>query len=237
MILELCLWSEETCLLQFIEEAERSLHDAIMIVRRALKNSNVVAGGGAIDVSKIVTCLCLARAPLVLEILGVLCYWLARTWVTETSSWEWRTDTSFWHIFWLYRWNLVDICVNMPALLLANHSSLSTRTLRLLRYFGLQFEHFIFLRSMFLGQDSLQSILAKFLTQMVGWLSLSQIFALFYRSFLDSCVIMLDLMQLMCWTSWGKSMHWLQVPFGNEIHTKCLFAQICVRVIHVVYIV
>eukprot|EP00249_Psilotum_nudum_P004932 c18439_g1_i1 orf=380-2068(-) len=34
---------------QFIEEAERSLHDAIMIVRRALKNSVVVAGGGAID--------------------------------------------------------------------------------------------------------------------------------------------------------------------------------------------
>ncbi|KAI5054763.1 hypothetical protein GOP47_0029908 [Adiantum capillus-veneris] len=34
---------------QFIEEAERSLHDAIMIVRRALKNSAVVAGGGAID--------------------------------------------------------------------------------------------------------------------------------------------------------------------------------------------
>ncbi|GFZ13059.1 TCP-1/cpn60 chaperonin family protein [Actinidia rufa] len=34
---------------QFIEEAERSLHDAIMIVRRALKNSTVVAGGGAID--------------------------------------------------------------------------------------------------------------------------------------------------------------------------------------------
>lgn len=37
-------------LTQFIEEAERSLHDAIMIVRRALKNSTVVAGGGAIDV-------------------------------------------------------------------------------------------------------------------------------------------------------------------------------------------
>ncbi len=36
--------------IQFIEEAERSLHDAIMIVRRALKNSTVVAGGGAIDV-------------------------------------------------------------------------------------------------------------------------------------------------------------------------------------------
>ncbi|KAL2612882.1 hypothetical protein R1flu_024574 [Riccia fluitans] len=34
---------------QFIEEAERSLHDAIMIVRRAFKNSTVVAGGGAID--------------------------------------------------------------------------------------------------------------------------------------------------------------------------------------------
>ncbi|KAJ7530635.1 hypothetical protein O6H91_14G011800 [Diphasiastrum complanatum] len=34
---------------QFIDEAERSLHDAIMIVRRAAKNSTVVAGGGAID--------------------------------------------------------------------------------------------------------------------------------------------------------------------------------------------
>ena len=34
---------------QFIDEAERSLHDAIMIVRRAYKNSAVVAGGGAID--------------------------------------------------------------------------------------------------------------------------------------------------------------------------------------------
>ncbi|XP_062229633.1 T-complex protein 1 subunit eta-like [Phragmites australis] len=34
---------------QFIEEAERSLHDAIMIVRRAFKNSTVVPGGGAID--------------------------------------------------------------------------------------------------------------------------------------------------------------------------------------------
>eukprot|EP00239_Pterosperma_sp_CCMP1384_P001344 CAMPEP_0197849338 /NCGR_PEP_ID=MMETSP1438-20131217/11681_1 /TAXON_ID=1461541 /ORGANISM="Pterosperma sp., Strain CCMP1384" /LENGTH=554 /DNA_ID=CAMNT_0043461971 /DNA_START=75 /DNA_END=1736 /DNA_ORIENTATION=- len=34
---------------QFIEEAERSLHDAIMIVRRAMKNSAVVPGGGAID--------------------------------------------------------------------------------------------------------------------------------------------------------------------------------------------
>lgn len=34
---------------QFIEETERSLHDAIMIVRRALKNYAVVAGGGAIE--------------------------------------------------------------------------------------------------------------------------------------------------------------------------------------------
>lgn len=34
---------------QFIEEAERSLHDAICIVRRAKKNDAVVAGGGAID--------------------------------------------------------------------------------------------------------------------------------------------------------------------------------------------
>jgi T-complex protein 1 subunit eta len=34
---------------QFMEETERSLHDAIMIVRRAIKNDSVVAGGGAID--------------------------------------------------------------------------------------------------------------------------------------------------------------------------------------------
>uniref|UniRef100_A0A8C5W3H9 T-complex protein 1 subunit eta n=1 Tax=Microcebus murinus TaxID=30608 RepID=A0A8C5W3H9_MICMU len=32
---------------QFMEETERSLHDAIMIVRRAIKNDPVVAGGGA----------------------------------------------------------------------------------------------------------------------------------------------------------------------------------------------
>lgn len=51
--LNLYLLLTEPCFFQFIEEAERSLHDAIMIVRRALKNSNVVAGGGAIDVSKI----------------------------------------------------------------------------------------------------------------------------------------------------------------------------------------
>lgn len=29
---------------------ERSLHDSIMVVRRALKNDRVVAGGGAIEV-------------------------------------------------------------------------------------------------------------------------------------------------------------------------------------------
>ncbi|KAJ1301492.1 hypothetical protein OPQ81_008748 [Rhizoctonia solani] len=34
---------------QFIEEVERSLHDAIMVVRRAVKNTEVVAGGGAIE--------------------------------------------------------------------------------------------------------------------------------------------------------------------------------------------
>ncbi|KAL6056335.1 T-complex protein 1 subunit eta [Balamuthia mandrillaris] len=34
---------------QFIEEAERSIHDAIMIVRRARKHSSVVGGGGAIE--------------------------------------------------------------------------------------------------------------------------------------------------------------------------------------------
>ena len=34
---------------QFLDEADRSLHDAIMIVRRALKNAAVLAGGGAND--------------------------------------------------------------------------------------------------------------------------------------------------------------------------------------------
>lgn len=34
---------------QFIAEAERSLHDAIMIVKRALRNTNIVAGGGATE--------------------------------------------------------------------------------------------------------------------------------------------------------------------------------------------
>jgi len=34
---------------QFIDEAERSVHDAIMIVRRARKHQAIVAGGGAIE--------------------------------------------------------------------------------------------------------------------------------------------------------------------------------------------
>ncbi|KAF6153927.1 hypothetical protein GIB67_023704 [Kingdonia uniflora] len=36
---------------QFIKEAERSLHDVIMTIRRALKNFTMVVGGRAIDVS------------------------------------------------------------------------------------------------------------------------------------------------------------------------------------------
>lgn len=34
---------------QFIAEVERSLHDAIMIVKRAIRNNTIVAGGGAIE--------------------------------------------------------------------------------------------------------------------------------------------------------------------------------------------
>merc|ERR1719228_3226566 len=34
---------------EMMEETERSLHDAIMIVRRAMKNDSVVAGGGAVE--------------------------------------------------------------------------------------------------------------------------------------------------------------------------------------------
>jgi len=34
---------------QFLDETDRSLHDAIMIVRRALKHDAVVAGGGAVE--------------------------------------------------------------------------------------------------------------------------------------------------------------------------------------------
>jgi len=34
---------------QFIEEAERSIHDAVMVVKRAIRASAIVAGGGAIE--------------------------------------------------------------------------------------------------------------------------------------------------------------------------------------------
>jgi T-complex protein 1 subunit eta len=34
---------------QFLDEADRSLHDAVMIVRRTLKSPQVVPGGGAVD--------------------------------------------------------------------------------------------------------------------------------------------------------------------------------------------
>jgi T-complex protein 1 subunit eta len=34
---------------QFIAETERSIHDSVMIVRRAIKNSKIVPGGGAIE--------------------------------------------------------------------------------------------------------------------------------------------------------------------------------------------
>ena len=37
---------------QFIAEVERSLHDAIMIVKRAIQNNHVVAGGGACEVRR-----------------------------------------------------------------------------------------------------------------------------------------------------------------------------------------
>ena len=35
---------------QFMEEVERSLHDAIMVVKRTIKSGEVVAGGGAVEV-------------------------------------------------------------------------------------------------------------------------------------------------------------------------------------------
>jgi T-complex protein 1 subunit eta len=34
---------------QFLDEAERSIHDSIMVVRRAIRHGSVVAGGGAIE--------------------------------------------------------------------------------------------------------------------------------------------------------------------------------------------
>ena len=46
---------------QFIDEADRSLHDAIMIVRRALKHAEVVPRGGAIkmEVGHLVATACI----------------------------------------------------------------------------------------------------------------------------------------------------------------------------------
>jgi T-complex protein 1 subunit eta len=35
--------------MQYLEETDRSLNDAIMIVRRAIKTHAIVAGGGAIE--------------------------------------------------------------------------------------------------------------------------------------------------------------------------------------------
>lgn len=35
---------------QFLEETERSLHDAIMIVRRTIKNDSVIAGKTFFDI-------------------------------------------------------------------------------------------------------------------------------------------------------------------------------------------
>ena len=42
---------------QFIEEAERSMHDAVMVVRRATRAESIVPGGGAIEmqISKLIT--------------------------------------------------------------------------------------------------------------------------------------------------------------------------------------
>jgi len=52
---EKCIKSKTSTLIlrggaqQFIEEAERSIHDAIMVVKRASKATQIVAGGGAIE--------------------------------------------------------------------------------------------------------------------------------------------------------------------------------------------
>jgi T-complex protein 1 subunit eta len=52
---------------QFIEEVERSLHDAVMVVKRAVKNGEVVAGGGAIEVRN------LAKIHMTLSMMMILC--------------------------------------------------------------------------------------------------------------------------------------------------------------------
>ena len=54
-IFEKCIKSKTATIIlrggaeQFIDEAERSIHDAIMVVKRASKASSVVSGGGAIE--------------------------------------------------------------------------------------------------------------------------------------------------------------------------------------------
>jgi T-complex protein 1 subunit eta len=47
---------------QFIEETERSLHDAIMIVRRTMKNDAVVAGNSIFVLSLYKACFCASLA-------------------------------------------------------------------------------------------------------------------------------------------------------------------------------
>ena len=42
---------------QFISEVERSLNDAVQVVRRAVKNGTVVAGGGAMEVNLLLSLL------------------------------------------------------------------------------------------------------------------------------------------------------------------------------------
>jgi T-complex protein 1 subunit eta len=54
-IFEKCKFKKSSTILlrggaeQFIEEAERSIHDAVMVVKRALKATSIVPGGGAIE--------------------------------------------------------------------------------------------------------------------------------------------------------------------------------------------
>jgi hypothetical protein len=43
------LSSHIVVVVQFLDEAERSIHDAIMVVRRTAKYNTVVAGGGALE--------------------------------------------------------------------------------------------------------------------------------------------------------------------------------------------
>ncbi|KAL0605724.1 T-complex protein 1 subunit eta [Plecturocebus cupreus] len=45
------IYKTKTCTLicHFMEETEQSMHDTILIVRRAIKNDSVVAGGGAME--------------------------------------------------------------------------------------------------------------------------------------------------------------------------------------------